>query len=258
MSQPAILRRLESVHDHVKVNIHQEHIHHDAAAEVRIAALCAIATASLVTDASAQTPTVPIAEGKPCSLPKLDGPDPSKPGTITKMKPTAALTGVFQSGNWTLLKTDVAEIRKLFQSGGRCSADLTHALIPADYLVVSWVGDTPFGETALLSAVVHEDDRDDGLEAARALRWRDAQAVPDLRQRRTGRCIGVGVYVNARRELPLLKQIPDVADKILNPLLGLLSANMGIKPQGPGAGPRASLMAGRPCRAWICRTRAQQ
>jgi hypothetical protein len=176
-------------------------------------AVCVIVATTLRTNAAAQTPTVPVALGEPCQLSKLDG-----------LNPTAALTKAFQSGDWALLKKHVGAIRKLFETGA-CKQGVTDA----DYFLVSWVGDTTLGDTALMTAVVHERG---GEEYVSRLPGLSAGGTPKLYQLFVSRehdDVMASVYMSTREENPLLKQIPDVAEKILDPLLGLLSANMGVE-----------------------------
>lgn len=185
--------------------------------------------------ASGQTPTVPVAIGKRCEVAPLTRPDPSEPAKSVPTKPTLALTRSFQSGDWAAFRKDVIEIRGLINANAECfkpaSEDPPHDTIGKDdYMVVSWVGTTALGDAALLSAVVHAArnegyvSRLPGLTAGKSPKLYQV-FISDDRQD-----VMASVFMSTREQNPLLKQIPEVAEKILDPMLGLLSATLGTEP----------------------------
>jgi len=176
-------------------------------------------------DAEAQTPTVPIPVTGPCSLPELDRPDPTDAAKTIKVKPTAALTGSFQSGDAALLKKDVIQIRDHIKGKGLCKVEFSSA----DYLLITWVADTALGDTALLAAVVHEGSGEGYVSRLPGLSTGGTPKLYQIFVSNDEHDVLASVYMSTREENPLLKQIPEVAEKILEPMLALLSANMSTE-----------------------------
>ena len=193
-----------------------------------LAAAGAIAAVSFASLAQAQTPAVPSVLGLPCPLtqPTVEVPNPSDPTKKVTLKPTAALTAAFQSGDWVLLKKHVATIRQVFEKGG-CGKN--PAPTAADYFVVAWVGETALGETALLTAVVHDGSGEPYVSRLPGLSRGTQPRLFQVFVSDGGADVLASVYMSTREEDPLMKQIPDVAAKILDPLLGLMSANLGTE-----------------------------
>ena len=179
----------------------------------------------------AQTPTVPEAIGKPCPLETLKRPDPANPAQMIETKPAEALTRAYQSGEWTTFKKVVLDLRDQMNANRDCLIGLDGKVTidPADYLVVGWTGDTGVGDSALLSAVV-QAGRDEGYVSR--LPGLSAGRSPKLYQvfvSDGAQDVMAAVYMSTREQNPLLKQIPEVAEAILDPMLGLLSATMGTE-----------------------------
>jgi len=171
-----------------------------------------------------QTPTVPEAIGGPCALLAL---------TPLDTKPTAALTRSYQSGQWAAFRAVVMEIRTQLNANAECTARLGDE----DYLVVAWVGESSLREAALLSAVVHGGRAEGYVSRLPGLTPGKSPKLYQIFVSDDRQDVMASVYMSTREQNPLLKQIPEVAEKILDPMLGLLSATMGTEPPGLSRAP---------------------
>ncbi len=180
---------------------------------------------TLGTSASAQTPTIPVPLKSGCPLFNLPGAN-AAPAALTK-----ALTEAYQGGDWMAFKGLVESIRKSIAAATNCddaSADSDKSVpLPSDYFVVAWVGTDPFGDAALLSAVVHNGAGE-----------KYVSRLPGLKANGTSKLYQIFVsdgpgdslatsYLSTRQENPLLAQVPDVAARLFEPFLALASSTAG-------------------------------
>jgi hypothetical protein len=202
--------------------------------------------------ASAQTPTLPVRIAGPCALPAVMRSDPDQAEkAMAPVAPTAALTRSFQSGQWIQFKADVDEILQRLGERADLTPECTAARPDADFLLVTWVGATPLGEPALLTAVVGAGRREPyawRLPGVVGAKGRFYQVfVSDEK----ADALAAG-FLSTPVENPLLAQVPDVADTVLGPMLSLLSANMSRELRGkPPAAKAHGEESPPPAAGWV-------
>jgi hypothetical protein len=181
-----------------------------------LSSLVALATAAVFVpaDAVGQTPTVPIDRVGSCGL-----------VAVKTEKPTAALTNAYESGDWAKFRAVVVELRNAIPKAveeGCASVKIA----PSDSLHVIWIGKTSMGDTSLLSAVVTPAAADGYTSRLPGLSGESKARLYQLFVAENRTDALASMYTFTREQSPLLAQIPDVADRILGPMLSLLSTTL--------------------------------
>jgi hypothetical protein len=168
--------------------------------------------------AQSPTPTVPGQGVGPCGLQWPAG------GVAS-----AELTRLYESGAWADFQAGGLELLRSIKNAPDPGCPAIELDPARDYVLLVWVGTTTLGDTNLFSAIVHQGSSE-GY----------ASRLPGLSRTSRARLFQVfvgqqemdalaAVYFSTREEHPLLKQIPDVAEKILGPMFDLIKANVGAK-----------------------------